>query len=116
MKKSHFNPATHIGTQPVRVLKWNLAHKLEHVHPAFPQEFHAILRNHGLKPCIAYDCTERPIVDHLSHNHLVPFVGGNKQITIQKTFLSMVWTMCYSHLVLFEEQNSKRIMSRIHGR
>ena len=27
----------------------------------------------------------------------------------------MVWAMCYSHLVLFEEQNSKPMLNRIHG-
>ena len=27
----------------------------------------------------------------------------------------MVWAMCYSHLALFEEQNSKPILNRIYG-
>jgi len=115
MRKNYYNPATHVGSQPVRVLKWNVAHTLEYVHPDFPKEFHAVLARHGLKPCIAYDHSERAIVDSHSPDQLVPFVDENKQITIQETFLSMVWAMCYSHLALFEEQNSKPILNRIHG-
>lgn len=115
MIQDFYNPTTHIGTQPVRVLKWNVADRLENIHAAFPQEFHAVLQRHGLQPCIAYDYSERPIIDSISRNHLLPFVDGHKQITIHETFLSMVWTMCYSHLVLFEEQNSKPILNRIYG-
>jgi hypothetical protein len=115
MRRSFYNPATHIGNQPVRVLKWNVAHTLEHVHPDFPGEFQAVLQKHGLKPCIAYDCSDRAIVDRKSPDHLVPFVDQNKQITIQETFLSLVWATCYSHLALFEEQNSKPILNRIYG-
>jgi hypothetical protein len=115
MRTNFFNPATHIGNQPVRVLKWNVAHTLEHVHPAFPHEFEAALKRHGVEPCIAYDYSERAILDPISHNQLVPFVDEKKQITIQETFLSMVWTMCYSHLALFEEQNSKPILNRLYN-
>jgi hypothetical protein len=115
MRKNYFNHATHIGNQPVRVLKWNVAHALEYVHPDFPTEFHTVLERHGLKPCIAYDYSEHAILDPGSPDQLVPFVDQNKQITIQETFLSMVWAMCYSHLALFEEQNSKPILNRIYG-
>ena len=116
MKTSHLNPDKHIGFQPIRVLKWNLAHRLEHLHPEVPAQFHALVQKHRLQPCINYDCTEAPIFDPIAGNHLIPFVDAAKQITIQETFLSMVWAMCYSHLVLFEEHNSKRILNQIHGR
>jgi hypothetical protein len=115
MKENYYNPKTHIGSQPVRVLKWNVAHRLEYVHPEFPREFQAILQRHSLQPCIAYDCSERPILDSGSRDQLVPFVDEKKQVTIQETFLSMVWTVCYSHLVLFEEQNQKPLVNRICG-
>jgi hypothetical protein len=114
MKKSYFNPATHIGSQPVRVLKWNIAHQWENLHPAFSQEFQTTLRKHGLQPFVKYDCSERAIVEAGFSDSLVPFVDQDKEITIQETFLSLVWTMCYSHLVLFEEQIHKPLLNRLH--
>ncbi len=116
MRQNFFNPATHVGVQPVRVLKWNIAYVLENAHPAFAREFHAVLQRHGLAPCIAYDCSERGILERgFPDDQLVPHVDGKKQITIQETFLSMVWAMCYSHLALFEELHSKPILNHRYG-
>ena len=39
MRKNYLNHATHIGNQPVRVLKWNVAHALEYSSTqSFPTE------------------------------------------------------------------------------
>ena len=104
MKRSFFNAKTHIGCQPIRVLKFNILDRWENLHPAFSQEYHALVKKHGLKPCVNYDCAERAIFDSAFPDELaVPFVGGNKEITIQETFLSFVWAMCYSHLVLADK-------------
>jgi hypothetical protein len=116
MKKSYFNPQTHVGNQPVRVLKWNILHQWENTHPDFWKEFNALLHKHGLKPFVKYDYTEAPIWDAKNPgNPLVPFVDANKEITIQETFLSFVWTICYSHLVFFEEGVNKPLLNQIHG-
>src|SRR5687768_5064806 len=114
MKKSYFNARTHNGNQPVRVLKWNIASQWERIHPTFLPEFEATLRKHQLEPVLAYNYTEQAIVDANPENSLIPFVDKKKQITIQETFLSFVWTMCYSHLVLFEEQIHKPLLNRLH--
>jgi hypothetical protein len=50
MKRNFYNPKTHKGYQPVRVLKWNIANLLENTHPGFPKEYQKILRKYGLKP------------------------------------------------------------------
>ena len=115
MRRNCYVPATHIGIQPVRVLKWNIAYALENVHPAFPKEFHGVLKKHGLKPCIAYDFSERGIADPRYSDQLIPHVDQDKQITIQETFLSLLWAMCYSHLVMIEQLNSKRILNQVRG-
>lgn len=115
MRQHFYNPETHIGKQPVRVLKWNIAHYLEHVHSDFPHEFAALLQRHNLDPCIHYDYSEAAIIERWSSNKLVPFVDEKKRVTIQESFMSLVWCQCYSHMVLFEEQNSKPILSRLHG-
>jgi hypothetical protein len=116
MKRSHFNGKTHIGYQPIRVLKFNILHRWENIHPAFSQEYHSLMKKHGLKPCVNYDCTERAIFDSAFPGDLaIPFVDGNKEITIQETFLPFVWAMCYSHVVLFEEVNLKPRLNRMSG-
>ena len=101
MKTSHFNPKTHIGTQPIRVLKYNILHQLENVHPKFLEEYTALMNKHGLDPSINYDYTEGPLFNPKDPNkNLTPFVDEKKEITIQETFLSYLWTMCYSLLVI----------------
>lgn len=108
MKHSHYNSRTHIGIQPVRVLKFNITHQLEHTHPQFMEEFNKLLADHGLQPAIKYDYTELPIVNLNSPNDsLLPHVNSQKEVTIQETFLSYVWTMCYSLLVIFGEDVEK---------
>jgi hypothetical protein len=114
MKTNHYNPATHVGLQPVRVLKWNLAQTVESLSKDPVSNFVEILKRHGLRPFIGYDYTEGSIIDP-SGNHRVPFVDSNKQITIHETFLSMVWAICYSHLAFFNEQISKPSLNRSHG-
>jgi len=108
MKQSYYNSHTHTGIQPVRVLKWNVAHQLEHTHPQFMAEFNKLLADHGLQPAINYDCRELPILNAASPNDsLVPYVNSQKEVTIQETFLSYVWAMCYSLLVIFGEDVEK---------
>jgi hypothetical protein len=111
MKRDFYNPKTHVGHQPVRVLKWNIANLLENTHPGFPEEYQKILRKHGLKPEISYDCTKGPLVT-ISYpppdclpvaEQLMPYANEAKEIVIQEMFLSYLWILCYCHLVLFAE-------------
>lgn len=116
MKVSHYNPQTHIGEQPVRVLKWNVAAQFENTYPGFAQELFALLSKHGLKPQIKYDYSADSIVRPGNPDgDLLPFVDKDKYITIQETFLSFLWTMCYSHIVLFDEEVNKPALNRLHG-
>ena len=114
MRTNYYNPVTHVGFQPVRVLKWNLAQSVESLSKDSPSNFITILQRHGLRPFIGYDYTEDSIID-ASGDHRIPFVDSKKQITIHETFLSLVWAMCYSHLALFEEHILKPELNRSHG-
>ena len=116
MKKSFLNPQTHIGLQPIRVLKFNILHQVENTHPTFMAEYNALLKKHGLKSCINYDYTEGPLYNpEHPDNPLTPFVDGNKEITIQETFLSYLWAMCYSLMVIHEEFVHKPMLNRLTG-
>ncbi len=111
---SRLNRPNHVGKQPVRVLKWNVASQFENLHADFPAEYHKILADHRLEPCIRYDVCERPIISEVDTNQtLIPNVDSGKSITIQETFLSFVWIMCYSHLVLFAEATEKPLLNRL---
>jgi hypothetical protein len=108
MKQSYLNISNHTGIQPMRVLKWNIAHQLEHTHSEFMAQFGRLLQMHGLKPAINYDFSELPIYNAAApHQSLIPCVSPQKEVTIQETFLSFVWSMCYSLLVIFGEDVEK---------
>jgi len=114
MKTSRLNPYTHKGTQPIRVLKFNILHQLENTHQNFMVEYTALLKRHGLNPSINYDYTEGPLFNLMDPSKsLTPFVDGKKEITIQETFLSYLWSMCYSILVIHEEHFHKPMLNRL---
>ncbi len=113
MKKSYYNPTTHIGEQPVRVLKHNITQQWQSLDPEFKDELFAILKQHNLQPVLHYECEEGPILS--PSKQLIPFVSGEKQITIQESFLSFVWALSYCHLVFFEELNNKVLLKKMHG-
>ncbi len=112
-KRQNFcNPETHIGKKPVRVIKRNIAHYLEHVHADFPRAFAALMQRHNLDPFIHIDCSEAAIFERLGGYKLLLFVEEKKRVTIQESFMSLVWCHCCSHMVLFQEQNSKPILNQ----
>lgn len=121
MKRNYYNPKTHIGNQPIRVLKWNIACCLEKTHPHFKKEYEDVLSLHNLKPSIIYDTAEAPIYSTIfpysdpipEIRHLTPHVDNNKNITIQETFLSYLWIMCYFHLVTYGEIAEKIYLNRL---
>jgi len=77
-------------------------------------EYTALLKRHGLNPSINYDYTEGPLFNLMDPSKsLTPFVDGKKEITIQETFLSYLWSMCYSILVIHEEHFHKPMLNRL---
>jgi hypothetical protein len=121
MKRNFYNPKTHVGIQPVRVLKWNVAASLENIYPGFSTEYQKILSAHGLKPVISYDYTKGPLcnVSYPPPNFLpvdkslMPRVNAAKEIVIQEMFLSYLWILCYCHLVVFGEEFEKHYRNMV---
>jgi hypothetical protein len=116
MKRSHYNPAGHDGKQPIRVLKGNLAQEFENSTVRWQPDFFKVMHMLGLPPAISYDQSELPIVDVLDPDGcLVPLATKEDGIIIQESFLSFVWIMCYSHLVIYSEEVEKPNLNRLQG-
>src|ERR1700739_912100 len=93
----------HAGTQPIRVLQFNIAHHFETTNPEFLDLAKKTISKQGLQPGIGYYISEEPI-EFLIDGHIqTPYVDPNKKIYIHETFLSYVWCISYSLYVLYDE-------------
>jgi len=102
MKINRFNPATHKGTQPIRVLQYNVIQWFENSDSI--KEMKEVINKQGLQGGISYCINENPIINSQDDfNHQIPYIDINKKIVIHETFLSYLWTLCYSVFVLFDE-------------
>jgi hypothetical protein len=96
VKQSFYDPTSHIGTQPIRVLTGNILHWFENAEQNFKQDLIREVTFSGLQKSIHYINEETKISD-------VAYVDGNKQIAIQETFLSFLWSISYGLVVIFDE-------------
>ena len=97
-------PYTPIGTQPVRVLKPNILDWFEGKYPEFRSELEQIGAASGASISIKYYCDEAPIFNP-NGDKLTPHVlVENGQICLHETFLSYVWALSYSIMVIFDEK------------
>ncbi|EPR69219.1 phage exclusion protein Lit family protein [Cyclobacterium qasimii] len=87
---------THNGTQPVRVLKHNLTHRLVERNEALIKQLHSDFR---LAKNITYHIAELPLVDRQT-----PFIDENGIINIHETYLSYIWAISFSMFVIYEEE------------
>jgi hypothetical protein len=102
MKTSRFNPATQQGSQPVRVLQHNLTHGLENANPGFLTELKRLIAEEGLQPGISYRISDCPIVGPKGSGS--PSVrSSDKKIELPETFLSFMWGVAYTLVVVFSE-------------
>jgi hypothetical protein len=96
MKRSFYNPKIHKGTQPVRVLSENIIYWFENTYEEFKHILESQINQNGLKRKIRVIIQEGKIRE-------VAYISKDKVISIEETFLSYIWTMCYSLVVLFDE-------------
>src|SRR5690554_3011573 len=86
---------THHGTQPVRVLKHNLTHRLVDRNEALIRQLHSDFR---LAKNISYHIGELPLV-----HRQTPFIDENGLINIHETYLSYIWAVSFCMFVIYEE-------------
>lgn len=93
-----------LGTQPIRKLDNNVLAWFEGKYPEFRQELEGIGEKHGVTRAIKYLCDEAPILGNLEGDQLPSVTTDGGQITIHETFLSYIWVLSYSFLVIFDEK------------
>jgi hypothetical protein len=112
-----FDPKTHKGNQPVRVLQYDLLGYLERTNETFAAELSHLIKRFRLRPGIIYECSDEPIArlengrKFLATMTVKPVPGPesasnqlfNKQIFLYETFLSYLWCVTYVLIVLFYE-------------
>jgi hypothetical protein len=98
---------SHAGTQPIRVLQHNITKQFEDTTPDFIQLTLDTIINKGLKLGIGYFVNEEPIRATVGGHSQTPYVDSNKKIHIHETFLSYVWCISYSLIVLYDEAVAK---------
>ncbi len=91
------------GTQPIRVLDYNVLAWFEGKYPDFRRELEDIGEQFGIPRAIKYSCGEVPILAH-EEGTMLPFVEDDGQIVIHETFLAYIWALSYAFLVIFDEK------------
>lgn len=94
MKKS-VRKETHNGTQPIRVLKHNLTHRLVDRNESLITKLYAEKK---LSENIVYHIAELPLV-----RRQLPYIDSNGCINIHETYLSYMWITSFVLFVLYEE-------------
>ncbi|WP_299707494.1 phage exclusion protein Lit family protein [uncultured Pontibacter sp.] len=101
MKQTTYNPSGHKGNQPVRVLSLNVTEWFENTYPQFKEDIlEKAIKEKGLYEEIRLIEREEKIGDPA-------FVGSYKVISIEESFLSYLWSLSYSLVVLFDENIHK---------
>lgn len=99
--------SAHAGNQPIRVLQHNITFQFETTNPTFLELTKTVIKDKGLQAGIGYYINDFPILHQVDGHNQTPFVNGNGKIHVHETFLSYVWCVCYSMLVLYEEAIAK---------
>ncbi|MBS1651349.1 MAG: hypothetical protein JSU07_04985 [Bacteroidetes bacterium] len=115
MKKNFLNP-THKGLQPIRVLEHNVLYVFENTYQDFITELKTSISKNGLQPGLTYHCLEKEIrFSNKDFDNQTPFVGLDKKIVLHETFLSFLWTFCYTILVVFDEGIQKPLLAKTYN-
>ncbi|WP_452227602.1 phage exclusion protein Lit family protein [Lacinutrix sp. MEBiC02404] len=99
--KTYYNPDSHQGDMPIRVLQHNILSWLETSSPDFFKTIKKEIENNGLEKGIKYNIDKKHII-HTSRLNAAS-INSKRQISIYETFNSYLWCVCYSLLVTFDE-------------
>jgi len=92
----HFNPSTHEGVLPVRVLQFNMLKWFEEVSPTLLEEVLGEVNYRGLQRGIGYHIAIAPITDAAE-------IDGKKKIHLYENYLQFLWGVSYAITTLFQE-------------
>lgn len=92
---NRYNPNTHEGHLPVRVLSFNVVDWFENVSPGFLEMAKYEIGPNGLDPGIAYHIDDEPIRE-------VSQIDVKRKIHVYENFNQYLWSICYALLVLHE--------------
>lgn len=90
-----YNPLTHEGLLPIRVLPYNVIDWLEKVTPDFLDIVKYEIENNGLKPGIKYHIEKSRI-------NTSAYIDDGKYIHLYENYNQFLWTLCYAMLVIFD--------------
>lgn len=95
----------------MRVLQHNLTHGLENANPGFLSELRRLIAENGLQPGIAYRIGDCPIVGPEGTGS--PSIHSDeKKIELPETFLSFMWGVTYTLVVVFSDMVLKAARTR----
>lgn len=93
----HYNPLTHQGFLPVRVLQHNVIHAFENIYPTFLDKVVLPeIESSGLQKGITYNIIKQPIVESSE-------ITENHKIIIHENYNQFLWAISYAIIVLFDE-------------
>lgn len=99
-----YNPATHKGDLPVRVLPYNFLDWFENITPDFKDESKGEIDFNGFKAGIQYHIDRTKITE-------CACINSSRQIELYENFNQYLWCICYSLFVLFDEGIQKPMLA-----
>lgn len=105
--------SSHAGNQPIRVLQHNVTFQFETTNPTFIELSKTVIKEKGLQAGIGYHINDRAILEKVEGHRQTPYVNEKGKIYVHETFLSYVWCVCYSMLVLYEEAIAKTSQNQV---
>jgi hypothetical protein len=91
-----YNPITHHGILPVRVLQHNIIDWFENTSPDLLEDMIGEYKYNELQNAIEYRIERNPITD-------VCEISEQKQFILYENYNQFLWSTCYSIIVLFDE-------------
>lgn len=100
---NHYNPAIHLGRQPVRVLHHMLLFMFKNAYPGFSEEINEMIITGKLDPILDFQFGKDPIQIEGSRFRTPRVNLDEGKIQIHESFLSYLWCCTYAIYTLYIE-------------
>lgn len=111
--KTNLSTSHNYGNQPIKVLLQKVINQFENTNPKFAKQSIKLVNDKLLNNGIAYHTVDISNEDQADGKIRTPFITDKGEINIHETFLSYVWCICYSILVLYDEGIAKVNQNRV---